>query len=278
MNRVFISIGGFNIYWYSFLIFVAVLVGYEIAVVYSKKLKYSTLDVMDMLFLMIVWGIIGARLYYVIFNFDAFRDNFLDIFKVWEGGLAIYGGIIGGSLYILYRCYKKKLSFIKILDIYSLSLLLGQAIGRWGNFFNSEAYGGITSYDSLKKMMIPEFIIKGMYIDGAYREPLFLYESIWCLIGVIFIILIRKQYEYKEGRQIGFYLFWYGLGRFVIEWFRSDSLYIGKFKVSQVLSLILCIVGLVSLIVISGKSNKRLRKSKNKSVSDSSGRISFKEE
>ena len=278
MNRVFIYIGGFNIYWYSFLIFVAVLVGYEIAVVYSKKLKYSTLDVMDMLFLMIIWGIIGARLYYVIFNFDAFRDNFLDIFKVWEGGLAIYGGIIGGSLYILYRCYKKKLSFIKILDIYSLSLLLGQAIGRWGNFFNSEAYGGITSYDSLKRMMLPEFIIKGMYIDGAYREPLFLYESIWCLIGVIFIILIRKQYEYKEGRQIGFYLFWYGLGRFVIEWFRSDSLYIGKFKVSQVLSLILCIVGLVSLIVISGKSNKRLRKSKNKSVSDSSGRISFKEE
>ena len=278
MNRVFISIGGFNIYWYSFLIFIAVLFGYEIAVVYSKKLKYSTLDVMDMLFLMIVWGIIGARLYYVIFNFDAFRDNFLDIFKVWEGGLAIYGGIIGGSLYILYRCYKKKLSFIKILDIYSLSLLLGQAIGRWGNFFNSEAYGGITSYDSLKRMMLPEFIIKGMYIDGAYREPLFLYESIWCLIGVIFIILIRKQYEYKEGRQIGFYLFWYGLGRFVIEWFRSDSLYIGKFKVSQVLSLILCIVGLVSLIVISSKSNKRLRKSKNKSVSDSSGRISFKEE
>ena len=157
---------------------------------------------------------------------------------------------------------------IKILDIFSLSLLLGQAIGRWGNFFNSEAYGGITTYEALKSQFIPEFIIKGMYIDNAYRHPTFLYESIWCLIGVFFIYLIRRKDFEVNGKQISFYLIWYGIGRLFIEGLRSDSLYLGTFRVSQIVSIIAIISGIIIRII-----NKRPNKNINNKVVDSSGRI-----
>lgn len=244
MNRIFITIGPISIYWYSFLILVAILVGYQIAVMYSKKLSYKTNYIMDMLLSLIIWSIIGARVYYVIFNFSEYKDNLLDIFMIWKGGLAIYGGVIAGTFYILYYCKKKGLDFIRILDIYSLSLLLGQAIGRWGNFFNQEAYGGKTTYEALASLHIPEFIINGMYIDGFYRVPTFLYESLWCLIGALILIRIRKKFSNQIGRQVSFYFVWYGIGRFFIEGLRSDSLYVGSFRVSQIVSITLILIGL----------------------------------
>lgn len=244
MNRVFITIGPISIYWYSFLILVAILLGYQIAVIYSRKLNYKSSYIMDMLLSLVIWSIIGARIYYVIFNFSEYKDNLLDIFMIWKGGLAIYGGVIAGAFYILYYCKKKGLNFIRILDIYSLSLLLGQAIGRWGNFFNQEAYGGKTTYEALASLHIPEFIIKGMYIDGFYRVPTFLYESLWCLIGVLILIRIRKRFSNQIGRQVSFYFVWYGIGRFFIEGLRSDSLYIGSFRVSQIVSIVLILIGL----------------------------------
>lgn len=245
MNRVFISIGPISIYWYSFLIVVAVLIGYNIVVNYSKKINYKTVEIMDMTLNLAISAIIGARVYYVIFNYSAYEENLLEIFMIWKGGLAIYGAIIGGILYLLYFCKKKDLKFLKVLDMYSLSLLLGQAIGRWGNFFNSEAYGGITTYEALKSQYIPEFIIKGMYIEEAYRHPTFLYESIWCLIGVIILYRIRKKDFSVNGRQISFYLIWYGIGRFIIEGLRSDSLYLGDFRISQIVSLVAILAGII---------------------------------
>lgn len=242
MNRVFFSIGPLVIYWYSFLIICAVFIGYEIAYLYGKKLKYHESDIEDMVFPLVVFAIIGARIYYCIFNYKVF-DSFIEVFQVWRGGLAIYGGVIGGSLYLLYLSIKKKFSYVKMLDILSLSLLLGQCIGRWGNFFNMEAYGGITTLDNLRKMHIPSFIINGLYIDNAYRIPTFLYESIWCFIGVIILLIIRYCFSYKEGREISFYFIWYGIGRFYIESLRSDSLYIGCFRISQIVSMILIILG-----------------------------------
>lgn len=248
MNRVLIQLGPITIYWYSVLILVAVLMGYEVIVKYCKKIDYQVNLITDMLFWLVIWAIVGARTYYVIFNFSAFKDNLLGIFMVWNGGIAIYGAIIGGACYIAYYCYKYKLDFIKVLDIFTLSLMLGQAIGRWGNFFNSEAYGGITTYSHLKGLMIPEFIIRGMYIDGAYRQPTFLYESLWCLIGVIILFFIRKKFSNIKGVQLYFYLSWYGIGRFFIEGLRSDSLYLGSFRVSQIVSLLIVMIGIVGFI------------------------------
>ena len=130
MNRVLVQIGPITVYWYSFLILVAVIVGYQIVVSYSRKISYKTNEIMDMVLYLVIFSIIGARAYYVIFNFSLYQDDLLSIFMIWKGGLAIYGGVIAGILYILYYCKKKNLNFLRVLDIYSLSLLLGQAIGR----------------------------------------------------------------------------------------------------------------------------------------------------
>ena len=270
VNRVFITIGPVTIYWYSIFILTAVLIGYNMVFNYCKKIGYRASVVSDMLFYLVIWAIVGARLYYVIFNFSAYKDNLLDIFMLWKGGLAIYGAVIAGIIYIYYYCKKHELNFIKVLDIFSLSLLLGQAIGRWGNFFNSEAYGGITTYEALKDLMIPEFIIKGMYIEGAYRQPTFLYESLWCLVGVLILMIIRKRYFNVVGKQVFFYLVWYGIGRFVIEGFRSDSLYIGDFRVSQIVSIIMVIIGIIGNIMIKRKKKVVIT---NNTVGGNDGRI-----
>ena len=268
MNRVLFQIGPVTIYWYSFLILVAVIVGYQIVVSYSKKISYKTNEIMDMVLYLVIFSIIGARAYYVIFNFSLYQDDLLSIFMIWKGGLAIYGGVIAGILYIFYYCKKKGLDFIRVLDIFSLSLLLGQAIGRWGNFFNGEAYGGKTTLEALQSLHLPKFIIDGMYIDGFYRQPTFLYESIWCLIGVFFLIRIRKRYTNQVGRQVSFYLIWYGIGRFFIEGLRSDSLYLGIFRVSQLVSIVMVVIGFALLFRIKHKG-----KVKNTIIGGEDGRI-----
>lgn len=266
MDRALITIGPITIYWYSVLIVLAVLIGYNMVINYSKKISYKTSDIIDISVNLVLVAIIGARLYYVLFNFEAFKEDPIEILMVWNGGLAIYGAIIAGILYILYYCKKRKLQFLKVLDIFSLPLLLGQAIGRWGNFFNKEAFGAITTYESLKNIHIPEFIIKGMYIDGSYRQPTFLYESLWCLLGVIILSIIRKKDFTVKGKQISFYLIWYGIGRVIIEHFRSDSLYIGDYKVSSIVSIIAIISGIIMRIIAT-------RKPKINEVVDTNGRI-----
>lgn len=270
MNEVLVSIGPFSIYWYSFLILLAIFIGSSIAIKYSHKINMPSTLISDMILGLIISAIIGARLYYVIFNFENYQDNIIGILKIWEGGLAIYGAIIAGVLYILYYAKKKKESFIRLLDICSLSLLIGQAIGRWGNFFNQEAYGGVTTYTALNNMHIPEFIIRNMYIEGAYRIPTFLYESIWCLIGAIILFLIRRKKSNITGKQISFYLIWYGIGRFFIEGLRSDSLYLGTLRVSQLVSIIIIIIGIIGNIIIYKKHHKKI---KDVSIGGTDGRI-----
>src|SRR5699024_9708456 len=136
----------------------------------------------------------------------------------WHGGLAIHGGILGGLLYLWYYSKKHKLNLLKLLDILVVGLIIGQAIGRWGNFFNSEAYGYVTSYGYLKSLYIPEFIIRGMYINGDYYMPTFFFESVWNVIGFIILLLIRKFYKnLKTGQLMGFYMMWYSFIRFIIE-------------------------------------------------------------
>ena len=270
MNRILITIGPFTIYWYSFIIIAAVLLGSAIATKYSRSQNMPSTIISDMILGLVISAIIGARVYYVIFNFKEYKDYLIDIFQIWKGGLAIYGAIIGGTIYLLYYCKKKKVSFIKMLDVCSLSLLLGQAIGRWGNFFNQEAYGVVTTDTHLKSLFIPEFIIKGMYIEGAYRTPTFLYESSWCLIGVLILATIRKKNSQIVGKQISFYMIWYGIGRFFIEGMRTDSLYFGNYRISQIVSLIIAIIGSVWYIALYLKTHKKI---KSTNITGENGRI-----
>ena len=247
MDRTIISIGSINIYWYSVIILIAVLVGSYVAYRESKVINRK--DYFEsLIFNIIVFGIIGARLYYVIFNFELYKDDILSIFKIWEGGLAIYGGIIGGLVAILFGAKKHCESVIETIDMVVPGLILAQAIGRWGNFFNSEAHGGEVTLSYLEKLHLPKFIIDGMCINGVYYHPTFLYESLWCLLGFIFIIVIRKVCKRKKGIVTYSYFIWYGIGRIFIEHLRTDSLYLGSIKVSQLVSLILLIIGIIGII------------------------------
>lgn len=256
MNRVFVSIGPITIYWYSVLIIISVLIGYYFSLKEAERNGLKKSFISDLVFYLVIIAILGARTYYVIFNFNAFKDNLLDIFKIWEGGLAIYGAVISSIIFIIYYSKKKNKNPLLVLDTLTPYLILGQAIGRWGNFFNSEAHGKVTTLSHLQRLHLPNFIIKGMYINGSYYIPTFLYESIWCIIGFIIILLIRRKNKYKNPGVLLFtYFIWYGIGRFLIEGLRTDSLYFLSLRISQIVSIILIILGIIGLIKI--KKNKQ---------------------
>jgi len=255
MDRVLISFGPITIYWYSITMLLAVLTGIYLSLRESKKHgMYSFIS--DIITSAIIFGIIGARIYYVIFNFKEYQNNLLSIFKIWEGGIAIYGAIIGGLIAIIYQAKKEKQSIIKTLDIIAPNLLIAQAIGRWGNFFNQEAHGGVVTLNFLKSIHLPNFIIEGMHIDGKYYHPTFLYESIWCIIGFIILNIIKKTTKKQDGIMTYSYFIWYGIGRYFIEGLRTDSLYLGEFRISQIISLILIMTGIIAIIITKKKSVK----------------------
>lgn len=248
MNPILIEIGNIKIYWYSVMILLGVLIGSYLVLRESKRFNISKSKISDMLFYTIIFGIIGARIYYVIFNFDYYINNPIDIIKVWEGGLAIHGGIIAGVIYLIYYTKKNNLNTLLITDICVPGVLIGQALGRWGNFFNGEAHGPITTLEYLQNLHLPKFIINGMKIDGNYYIPTFFYESLWCLIGLIIVLLIRRVLKLKKGNITGFYLIWYGIGRFLIEQLRTDSLMLNTLKQAQIISIIMMIIGIIMLI------------------------------
>lgn len=257
MDRVFLSIGSINIYWYSVLIVIAIVIGMYFSLKQAIKNGLGKDFLYDLIFLLIPVGIIGARLYYVLFNFSMFKDNIIDIFKVWEGGLAIYGVVIAAIIFIIFYCRKKNKSILLTLDTLVPYLILGQAIGRWGNFINKEAHGGLTTIEHLKSLHLPNFIIDGMHINGSYYIPTFLYESLWCLLGFIILLIVRNKNKYKnKGLLLFIYFIWYGIGRFFIESLRTDSLYLGIFRISQIVSIILIIIGIIGIIYIIRRDNK----------------------
>jgi len=256
MNRILFEIGPITIYWYSVTMLLAVLTGIYLATKESKKQgMYSFVS--ELVTYIIIFGIIGARIYYVIFNFDNYKYDLLSIFKIWEGGIAIYGAIIGGFIAIIYLAKKRKQSIIKTTDIIVPGLLLAQSIGRWGNFFNQEAHGTEVSLEFLQNLHLPNFIIEGMHIEGTYYHPTFLYESIWCLLGFIILITIRKLTKRKDGIMTFSYFIWYGIGRLFIEGLRTDSLYLGDFRISQLVSILLIITGILGIIISILKGKKK---------------------
>ena len=257
MNKILFSIGPVDIYWYAVLIVIALIIGFRLSIKEAKKLKVSISYITDLIIYIIIFGIVGARLYYVIFNYSLFKDDLLSILKIWEGGLAIYGAVIAAIIVIAIYAQRNEF-FFQTTDIFAPALILGQAIGRWGNFINQEAYGSVVSIDYLQRLHLPEFIIKGMYINGNYHHPTFLYESIFCLLGFILLIVLRNVIKNRRKGTITFiYFIWYGLVRFFVEGLRTDSLYWGEFRVSQIVSLILIIIGIIGLIVNLIKRSKR---------------------
>lgn len=243
-----INLGFISIHWYSIMLFLAILFGSNVAIGEAKKHGFSEDFMVNMLFLAIVLGIVGARVYYVIFNFDYYLTNPLEIFEIWNGGLAIHGGILFGLTSVYVYLHKKNVSFVKILDYVVVGFILAQAIGRWGNFFNGEAHGEVCSLAFLKSLHLPSFIVNGMYIDGNYYVPTFLFESIWCLIGFVIMIIFRRKKFIKVGYLSSFYLIWYGFERFFVEGMRTDSLMFFSLRIAQIVSLFMMLCGIILFI------------------------------
>ena len=256
MDRVLLDLGFIKIYYYSIFILLGVIVGGIFVYLELRREKVNKEKLFDVFFYTIIFAFIGARAYYVLFNLSYYLSNPIEILYIWHGGLAIHGGILGGVLYLWYYSRKHKLNLVKLLDILVVGLIIGQVIGRWGNFFNSEAYGYVTSYGYLKSLYIPEFIIRGMYINGDYHMPTFFFESCWNLLGFIIFLVIRKFYKnLKTGQLLGFYMMWYSFIRFIIEGMRLDSLMLGPIRMAQLVSVVLFIVGVYFIFF---RRNKKL--------------------
>lgn len=251
-----VRIGNFSISTYSVCILVGVLVAEALFLLECKKYEIDLNFATNLIFWTVIFGIIGARVYYVAFNLDYYLSDPIEILKVWNGGLAIHGGILGGLLFILFYTKKYKIRTLKVTDMAVVGVIIAQAIGRWGNFFNGEAHGPETTRAVLESIkLIPKFVIDGMKIDGIYYIPTFYYESLSCIFGFIILLLIRKIFEYlRVGQLTGVYLVWYGMTRFIIESLRTDSLMLGSFKVAQIVSVILFIIGLILIFMYMGKS------------------------
>ena len=256
MNRVLLDLGFIQIYWYSLCIFIGMFIGLFYVFKESKRLEIDQDFIINMIFYTMIFGICGARLYYVLFNLPYYIVRPIEILEIWNGGLAIHGGMIAGLIFVRYYTHKHGLSLYRILDLIIPALLLGQIIGRWGNFFNQEAYGPIVTSDSLN--YLPTFIKNNMLINGSYRMPLFLYESILNFIALITVLVIRKMPLLKNGYITSLYLVWYGVVRLILEQFRTDSLYFGSLRVAQLISIIMIISGFVVFII-----NRRGRRLEN---------------
>ncbi|AXF56284.1 prolipoprotein diacylglyceryl transferase [Salicibibacter kimchii] len=249
LDPVAFEIGALSIQWYGILIVLGAAIGYIIATREAKKHGYPDDLFADLLIWAIPISIISARLYYVIFQFDYYAENPAQIIAIWEGGLAIHGGLIGAVITGIVFAKRRGYSFWKLADIAAPSIILGQAIGRWGNFMNQEAYGGEVSRGFLENLLLPDWIIDQMFIEGAYHHPTFLYESIWNVLGFALLIFILRRMNLRRGNVFLAYVIWYSFGRFFIEGMRTDSLMIGDFlQTAQMISVVL-IAGAIFLMV-----------------------------
>lgn len=241
LNPVALSFGGLEIRWYGVIIALGILIAMTLATKESERKGLGSDFIVDMMFWVLPIGIIGARIYYVLFELPYYLENPGEIIQIWNGGIAIYGALIAGILTIYFYTQKKGMSFALTLDILAPAVLIAQAIGRWGNFMNQEAHGAEVTRNFLEKLQLPTLIIDQMNIDGIYYHPTFLYESLWSLIGFILILFLRRKEKLlREGEVLLTYVMWYSFGRFFIEGMRTDSLYLfNLIRVSQLLSLIL---------------------------------------
>ncbi|MCR3760988.1 prolipoprotein diacylglyceryl transferase [Clostridium felsineum] len=253
MNPVAFTLFGLEIRWYGIFIATGVILGLLMAYLNSKLREVDYDSVLDIVLISLPIGIIGARLYYVIFQFKSYNGNIMDMINIRNGGLAIHGGLIFGVIAAYLVSRYKKLSFLKVMDIGAPSIILAQAMGRWGNFFNGEAHGGPVSYTFIQKF--PQFIQKGMTIDGVYYNPTFLYESTWDLVIFLSLMIIIRKCKSK-GVVFFAYIGLYSLGRFFIEGMRTDSLMLGPIRVAQLVSILGVVISIVYILGSYLKSKK----------------------
>ena len=237
------TLGPLNVRLYG----IVIAVGLLLAVIYglkrSKQFGLKEDDILDGVLGIVPFAIICARLYYCAFSWSDYKDNPLSILYIWEGGLAIYGGVIGAALGVVVFCALKKVKLGAVLDLVAISFLIGQAIGRWGNFFNREAFGSPT--EGFFKMGLLNTLSGKM----EYYHPTFLYESLWNAAGFVILHFLSKKRQYDGQMALG-YALWYGLGRTFIEGLRMDSLYIGDFRVSQLLAAVSCFAAATVLLIL----------------------------
>ena len=238
------TIGSFDIRFYGLIIALGLILAVVYALRRREQFGLSEDDLMDGVLWIAPFAIICARLYYCAFEWDAYKDNPISILYIWEGGIAIYGAVIGAAIGVILHCKVfKKISVLATLDLVSLGFMIGQMLGRWGNFFNREAHGGIT--DSFLRMGL----LNPITGEGNYYHPTFLYESVWNLIGFVMLHFFSKKRKY-DGQVALLYVAWYGLGRTFVEGLRTDSLWWGNFRVSQVLAAVSCILAVALLIFL----------------------------
>lgn len=248
INRVAFELFGLQIYWYAIIIVSGIALALWMSNREAVRVGLKEDDMTNFILWALPIAIIGARLYYILFDLGPYLADPIQIFNTRSGGLAIYGGLIAAVIVLLVYTRHHFIDPWLFLDVVAPGVMLGQAMGRWGNFTNHEAYGGETTRQFLENLHLPQFIINNMYIDGAFRQPTFFYESMWSFIGLVLILIIRKKVAVKRGELFLGYVTWYSFGRFFIEGMRTDSLYFfGSLRVSQVLSLILFVSGIVLL-------------------------------
>lgn len=241
MDPVAFSVFGIDIMWYGVLISTGVLLGVLVALRECKRVGFKEEDLLDFLLFAIPSGIIGARAYYVIFSWDFYSQNLDQIINIRNGGLAIHGGLIAGAIVSIIFCKKRKINVWQILDIVIPSVALGQAIGRWGNFINQEAFGGPTN------------LPWGILVDGVKVHPTFLYESIIDFCVFIFLLWFRKNKRKNQGEVFALYLIFYSIGRFFVEGLRTDSLMFLNMRVAQLISLGLVLLGIIIFMYLKKK-------------------------
>ena len=261
IRRIAFSLFNIDIYWYAIIIACGILMAF---IYCSKEAKRQGMD-KDLFIDILLWGIpsgvIGGRLYYVIFKWEYYSKNLGEIFAIRDGGLAIYGAIIFAVISVYIYTKKNKINTLKVFDIGAIGLLIGQAVGRWGNFFNQEAFGGNTSLlwgmTSEKICAYLEMLKnKGINVDPTLPvHPTFLYESLWNLAGVIIFNYLIKRKKF-DGQIFFLYIIWYGFGRMLIEGLRTDSLYFLGFRISQIIGALSVIFGTVLYILLRKKGVK----------------------
>ncbi len=253
INNVAFTIFGIEIYWYGVIIAAAFALAVVFGLLRAKKVGLDSDRVIDVIIVGFIGGIIGARLYYVLFKLDDYKDELLKIFDIREGGLAVYGGLIFAVAAGILMCKIRKVKILPMLDIAAMGFLLGQGIGRWANFVNVEAYGSPTTLpwgmasDTISAALADNYAVP---VDGVLTvHPTFLYESLWCLLGFVLVNLYFRHRKY-DGQIFLMYGIWYGAERFFVEGLRTDSLYAGPFRVSQLVSGVIVVAAAAAMIIM----------------------------
>lgn len=271
LNPVAFSLGPIQVHWYGIIIGSGLALALYLAIREGNKRGLPKETFADLMIWAIPIAIISARIYYVLFEWGYYTHNPGEIPKIWHGGIAIHGAIIGSVITAYFFARSRKLSFWKIADIAAPSLILGQAIGRWGNFMNQEAHGGPVSRAFLENLHLPDFIINQMYINGTYYHPTFLYESTWDFAGFLLLILLRRA-NLRRGEIFLSYLVWYSVGRFFIEGMRTDSLMLTtNLRMAQMISIVIVIAAVVILVVRrkTGMANNHYQDQTNEGITHS---------